>query len=127
MKLSLSGWQRLGIVLAFLWAIGILLFTAHEFYSARSHLTHASPEDKQFKDLCFVGYYETQLKVMLPSKTVSRVIRENKYLSVAFEPRIKVLTVIIIILGPVLGGWLFIYGLFFAITWVRRGFHRSCT
>lgn len=35
MKLSLSGWQRLGIILSVFWAIGVLLFTVQEFRYAR--------------------------------------------------------------------------------------------
>lgn len=127
MKLSLNGWHRLGIILSFFWIVGVILVTALQFYSVRSNLTNPYPEDQQFKDLCFVGYYDTQLKEILPAKTVSRVLRRNPFLSASFEPRIKVLTVILVILAPVLGGWLFIYSMIFATTWVRRGFYRSRT
>jgi hypothetical protein len=127
MKLSLTGWQRLGILLSVFWAIGVLLFTVQGLLSVRANLANPYPEHQKFKDSYFVGYFEIQLKEMLPARTVSRVLRENPYLSVSFEPGIKVFNVSFLILAPVLVGWVFIYGLLFAVTWVRQGFDRSST
>lgn len=127
MKSSLTGWQRLGILLSVLWVIGILLFTVQQFLSVRASLANPFPEYLEFKDYYFVGYFQIQIKEMLPARTVSRVLRENPYLSFLFEPRIKVFNVSLLILAPILVGWVFIYGLFSAVTWVRQGFDRSST
>lgn len=103
--MRLNGWQRIGIVLSILWAIGAAIYERQTqidsgtYIATRGFAICIEPASADH-DKCYSKL----------SDDLSRSI-EPHWGNVAFYA-----------LAPVLAGWLVAYVLLWVVRWVRRGF-----
>jgi|RhiMethySRZTD1v2_1073278.scaffolds.fasta_scaffold473397_1 hypothetical protein len=107
-RFRLSGWQRIGIVLSVLWAIGVLLYGWQEWSGL------SSSNDKLFYDCLFAPHTDSseaicKQKAAALRNASMRVSREN------LAARLVPIPIV----------WLLVYIVVWTARWIRRGFQPS--
>jgi hypothetical protein len=115
MRVSLSGWQRIGVIISIIWVVGAPIYmdsaaqkAALEDFSFTYHVCREAQSSKDadaYPNRCFSE--ATRSSELLPRYTLAPKDRINVAL-VAFAPL------------PV--GWLAMYALVLLGRWVRAGF-----
>lgn len=103
--MKLNGWQRIGVVASFLWAIGAAVYERSGQVSVatafhKSALSNCLPE---FTGACIDAAHE----------------RYRNLLSLDF---VTVSNIVSVAIGPVIAGWILAYLIVKIVRWVKAGF-----
>jgi uncharacterized membrane protein len=102
MTFRLNGWQRIGIVLSVVWALGAAAYVWQ--YKA-----DANARTEKFYATCLQQRDDCDAKREALLSAQGRVTREKLFWALA----------------PVPLGWLIVYGVVWLVRWIRAGFKRE--
>ena len=103
--MKLNGWQRIGVVASFLWAIG------------------ASIYERMGQVKVATTYYESAVKNCNGEliRTCLDAAKET-YKDLLFFDSVKVADIVLVAIGPVISGWILVYLTVKIVRWVKAGF-----
>ena len=103
--MRLNGWQRIGIVLSIVWAVGAAIHTRNDELDTWKRGTSLD------YTLCMAGKQVDWPKCLAELTATLKKGSDPYWSNIAFAA-----------FGPVLAGWIVAYLLLWIFRWVRRGF-----
>ena len=123
----LNGWQRIGILLSFIWCITVTSFLAYEYYDVRTTSPPVKVEYKESvntdKSLNTNAQSEFDFSEAVAKRQELNRLRAIKHRQDILNFNGTFKRFLIFTFLPIISSWLFIYTCVLSIQWVKRGFN----
>jgi hypothetical protein len=118
--MKLTGWYRIGIVLSVLWCFIIIGFVVYQYYTGTYDyhsilISYVEDTSQPSQSLQRIKLVNPQGKEII----LDPVVVNNPVL---YNPIVNYTMVLLLLIVPVVSGWILVFTIIWTIKWVIRGF-----